>query len=102
MTDYVKNLYTHFVIVFVILFLSSNFFVDPRSWWSLYNVEILDKSSSIINFSWVKIVIYALITLIFVAFLNQQSVKKIVKTMLKIGFMKFQILYKKTINIGLK
>jgi hypothetical protein len=49
-----------------------------------------------------KIVIYALITSIFVAFLNQQSVKKIVKTMLRIGFMKFQIFFKKTINIGLK
>lgn len=44
--------------------------------------------------SWEKVLIYALITLILVAILNQPSVKKIIKTILKIGVMKLQLLLK--------
>lgn len=80
--------------MFLVLFLGSNGFVDPRSWWSLYNVKILDNSTFIAQMSWEKVVIYALFTLILLAILNQPSVKKIIKTILKIGVMKLQLLFK--------
>ncbi|MEC0345435.1 hypothetical protein [Peribacillus frigoritolerans] len=94
MINKIKSLYSHFVIVFLVLFLGSSGYVDPRSWWSLYNVKILDNSTFIAQMSWEKVMIYALITLILVAILNQPSVKKIIKTILKIGVMKLQLLFK--------
>jgi hypothetical protein len=76
--------------LFLALFLGSNATVDPRSWWSLYNVEVLNNSTFTATMSLEKVVIYALITLILVAMLNQSSVKKVVKTVVKIGVKKLQ------------
>lgn len=85
-----KRLYCHFAIVFFVLFLGSSVFVDPRSWWSFYNVTFLDNNSFITKMSGQKIAFYALIALVLVAILNQPSVKKAIKTVLNVGVKKLQ------------
>ena len=78
--------------MFLVLFLSSSAFVDPRSWWSFYNVETLEKSTFIAKMSLEKTLIYAFIGLVLIAILNQP----LVKTTLKIGVIKLQLLLKRT------
>ncbi|MBZ5751316.1 hypothetical protein [Metabacillus rhizolycopersici] len=92
MVGIIKKLYFHFVVLFSVLFLGSSAFADPRSWWSIREVTEIRDGGFTAHFSGVKITCYALVTLIVVAILNQPSVKKSVKTMLKIGVKKLQLL----------
>jgi len=88
----IKKLYFHFVVLFLVLFLGTSAFADPRSWWSIREVTEIHEDVFTSQFSGMKITCYALVALILVVILNQPSVKKAVKTMLKTGVKRLQIL----------
>lgn len=90
MNNKIRNLYSHFVIVFLVLFLGSSALVDPRSWWSIHEVVETYNNDFVARLSWVKISYYALVALILVSILNQTSVKKAIKNVLIIGLNKIK------------
>jgi hypothetical protein len=85
-----KKLYFHFVVLFSVLLLGASAFADPRSWWSIREITEISEDGFTAQFSGVKIICYALVTLILVAILNQPSVKKVIKTVVSIGIKKLQ------------
>lgn len=87
----IKKLYSHFVIVFIVIFLSSSALVDPRSWWSIHEVVETYNDGFLARISLVKVSYYALVSLIVVAILNQPSVKKAIKSTLILSFNKIKI-----------
>lgn len=87
----IKKLYSHFVIVFLVLFLGSSALVDPRSWWSIHEVVETYNSGFSAHLSWIKISYYALVALILVSILNQPPIKKVIKKVLVIGFNKIKV-----------
>lgn len=78
----IKKFYSHFVIIFLILVLSSSAFVDSRSWWSIHQVVEVYDDGFVVQFSWVKISFYAIYALILIAILNQPTVKHTIKSTL--------------------
>lgn len=71
----IKKYYSHFVILFMVLVLSSSALVNPRSWWSIHKVVEVYDSGFVAQISVVKISFYALFTIILIAILNQPSIK---------------------------
>lgn len=88
----IKNLYSQFVIVFLVLFLGSSAFIDPRSWWSIHEVVGTYNDGFLAHISWVKTSFYALVALILVAILNQPSIKKVIKNVFVIGVGKIKVI----------
>jgi hypothetical protein len=86
----IKKLYSQFVIVFLVLFLGSSAFVDPRSWWSIHEVVETYNDGFITHLSWIKTSFYSLAALILVAILNQPSIKKGIKNVFVIGVNKIK------------
>lgn len=77
----IKKLYVYFTFVFVILFISSSAFVDPRNWWSLYEIEIINKTSFLTKLSGIHVAYYALASLAIASILYQPFVKRVIKKM---------------------
>lgn len=73
------------------LFLGSSALVDPRSWWSIHEVVETYDNGFLAGLSWAKISYYALVSLILVLFLNQPSVKKVIKNVLFISLNKMKV-----------
>ena len=77
----IKQLYVYFTFVFVILFISSSAFVDPRNWWSLYEIEIINKTSFLAKLSGIHVAYYALTSLAIASILYRPFVKRVIKKM---------------------
>jgi len=75
----IKRLYVYFTTVFVFLFINSSAFVDPRSWWSLYETEIINKTVFSARLSEIHVAYYALASLVLASILYQPFVKKAIK-----------------------
>lgn len=91
MIEIIKKIYIHFISLFILLFLVSNATVDPRNWWSLYNVNIIDNTTFSTSFSLEKIIILALFTLIFVVIINLSQVKNPIKSFLSKFIHQFKV-----------
>lgn len=87
----IKKLYSHFVITFLVLFLGSSAFVDPRSWWSIHEIVETYKGGFSASLSGIKISYYALVSIILVLILNQPSIKKVIKNVLVIAVNKIKV-----------
>jgi hypothetical protein len=76
----IKKFYSHFVILFLVLVLSSSALVDPRSWWSIHKVVEIYDNGFAAQLSGVKISFYALFALFLLAIINQPTIKNTIKS----------------------
>lgn len=83
MIEKIKSTYIIFISVFLILFLTSSAFVNPMNWWSLHKITEITNNGFTASFSGIKILSYAVLSLIIALFIKQSSLKQTLKRMMQ-------------------
>jgi hypothetical protein len=79
MTKNIKSIYLICLTVFLTLFLVSSGFAHPRSWWSIHKITEYHQDGFSATFSTIKILSYALLSLVIAIFINHIFTKDSLK-----------------------
>jgi len=79
-----KSTYIIFTSVFLILFLTSSMFAHPMSWWSIHKITEVHYNGFTATYSGMKILSYAVLSLVIAIFINQSSIKETLKRIIKL------------------
>lgn len=79
----IKSTYVIFTGIFLVLFLTSSAFAHPMSWWSILKITEVHSNGFSATYSGIKILSYAVLSLVIAIFINQSSIKETLKRISK-------------------